>query len=1172
MPLSSKRRKIQLGSSGRSVHREHRRRALRRLGAEMLERRILLTTVTGVDPLEGSHNVATSTDVSATFDQAIAPATDQTFVVHSQQSGQLIGTATTVSTAGTVATHDPAVDFFPGERLQATVTGGLATAGGPHVWQFRTAVGGGLGTFVDSGQVLGVAAQNDRNLGLEVGDLDADGDLDIFMTSFRYLGSQIFLNDGGNFTNSGQSLGQHDARDVSFGDVDGDGDLDAVMANSGGQGNIVWQNDGSAVFSEFQTFGNQSSREVRLGDLDGDGDLDAFVANDDGGDRAYLNDGSGSFSAAGSALGSDASIGVDLADVDSDGDLDAFVVSGGTSPTGVDRVWINDGSGAFTDSGQNLGPGPGQSVRLADLDGDGDLDAFVSEFDEFNLVYFNDGSGVFTDSGQAIGVPVSTFATRSNDVKLGDLDADGDLDAFVANSLEQGNRVYLNDGAGIFTNSGQILGAEPAANTYAVALGDIDGDGDLDAVTANDNNLTNTLSVGRIWVNQNPTTSVSLAIDAATIAEAAGSAAVTASLSAAHAQAVTIDLGFSGSATDPTDYTISGNQIVIAAGETTGSISITAVDDADDEPDETVVVDITGVTNAQEAGVQQAAVIILDDDEPVVPDVALSVDNDAVDEAGGTATFTATLSEVTTAPVTVNLALSGTATAGADYTASGNQIVIAAGSSSGSITVTSQDDDEDEPDETVIVDIDSVIGGNEAGTQQQTTTITDDDAPPGFTVTSLTATESGFVAQFANDLDPSGLNLYDTQNLALGAADAALVGASSGPVGGSLIVDDELRSVTFIKAGGPLAPDSYTVTLRSGEDAFKDAGGQPLDGNGDGTAGDDYVSSFAVAQPTAGTVTLSIPDFTRGPGQAVNLPADTTNGIPVTISDGDNVRAVDLRIGYDPSKLSITGATVSADAPPGATVVANTTTPGLAILVFFSSASLRAGSSTLVNLQATVPTENAGDVYGTQQVLDLHAAAVSDGNDNEAPVQVDDAVQLVSYFSDVSGNGRVNAADASQVARFAALIDSGFAGSVSTDPILAGDVSGNNRINAADASLVARFAALIDVPEIPAVPTGILTTGVTSLDPLNLGPTNLETTSIIASRHSGPPESGNTAASFALDFRVVENLGSATANIDRVAVDRMMADLANSENDEQGELASASLLADMIDELFSAVE
>lgn len=63
------------------------------------------------------------------------------------------------------------------------------------------------------------------------------------------------------------------------------------------------------------------------------------------------------------------------------------------------------------------------------------------------------------------------------------------------------------------------------------------------------------------------------------------------------------------------------------------------------------------------------------------------------------------------------------------------------------------------------------------------------------------------------------------------------------------------------------------------------------------------------------------------------------------------------------------------------------------------------------------------------------------------------------------------------MARVAALVDSGFGATPLTDPLIIGDISGNGRLNAADASLVARSAALIEVAQIPSIPTGVLTTG-----------------------------------------------------------------------------------------------
>jgi hypothetical protein len=279
-----------------------------------------------------------------------------------------------------------------------------------------------------------------------------------------------------------------------------------------------------------------------------------------------------------------------------------------------------------------------------------------------------------------------------------------------------------------------------------------------------------------------------------------------------------------------------------------------------DEPNETVVVDITTVNGGTELGVQRQTITIVDDDEPPVPDVTLSVDRAVIAEAGGVARFDITLSQITTVPVTVNLAFTGTASAG-DYIASASQIVVAPGTTSGSISVTAVDDREDEADETIEVDIAALAGGTVTGVQRRSITIIDDDAPPKLAVTALTATPSGFTAEFATELEASRLHLHETQNISLGPADVILQGAAAGPVAGSLVVDRSGRRITFIKSGGPLEPDTYTVTMRSAVDGFIDVGGQLLDGNHDGTGGDDYAGSFTVNEPAANAITLAIPDI-----------------------------------------------------------------------------------------------------------------------------------------------------------------------------------------------------------------------------------------------------------------------------------------------------------------------
>lgn len=113
---------------------------------------------------------------------------------------------------------------------------------------------------------------------------------------------------------------------------------------------------------------------------------------------------------------------------------------------------------------------------------------------------------------------------------------------------------------------------------------------------------------------QNTDPTVTLSITPGPIAEAGGVATVTATLSAISSENVTIDLGFSGTATSPADYTASSTQIIILAGNLNGSIMLTAVDDEEFEGTETITVSITSVINGVESGTQQVATEILDDD------------------------------------------------------------------------------------------------------------------------------------------------------------------------------------------------------------------------------------------------------------------------------------------------------------------------------------------------------------------------------------------------------------------------------------------------------------------------------------------------------------------------------------------------------------------------------
>ena len=321
----------------------------------------------------------------------------------------------------------------------------------------------------------------------------------------------------------------------------------------------------------------------------------------------------------------------------------------------------------------------------------------------------------------------------------------------------------------------------------------------------------------------------------------------------------------------------------------------------------------------------------------------------------------------------------------------------------------------------------------------------------GLLVTSMNPTSSGFSAEFSTELDTASLNLH-------GTSDVLLTGNETGPIPGSLVINPDQRELTFIKSGGPLVADTYVVTMRSSADGFKDVDGNLLDGNHDGTAGDDFTGTFTIDSPANRTAIVGLPDFVRGPGQQVRVPADEV-GLPLRISDGAGVRSVEIHLGYDPKLLTISAASVGADVPAGASVSLDTSTVGTVSLRFTSPSDLSPGASVFLTLAAHVPIANVGVNERRQQILDLHSVTITDADSNPILTVADDAVHLVGYFGDVSGNGRINSNDAAQLAGVAADLVSGFVATPLTDPGIVGDISSNGRVNSLDAALLAQFAA-----------------------------------------------------------------------------------------------------------------
>jgi hypothetical protein len=322
---------------------------------------------------------------------------------------------------------------------------------------------------------------------IAVGDLDGDGDLDAVFANQNATPSRVLLNDGsGQFDYTDQLLTPQ-GHGVALGDLDGDGDLDAVIACASvlvrgrfsNKESAVYLNDGSGHFTQTIVGGfddtELSANLVQLADIDKDGDLDAFLAyltvpGRDFISRVYWNDGTGSFTL--SSL--DFPFGTLFCDLDGDGDVDAFAEEIGIGY----EVWRNDGGGVFVSVWQLDDP----SIRyepygfaFGDLDEDGDPDILDTNgsWDAIGPVFVltNEGSCSFERTRLDVG------DIHAACPKLADLDLDGHLDASVT-ILGEADRIWLGDGAGTLTDMDLRLGKSDMTTGHAV--GDLDGDGDLD--------------------------------------------------------------------------------------------------------------------------------------------------------------------------------------------------------------------------------------------------------------------------------------------------------------------------------------------------------------------------------------------------------------------------------------------------------------------------------------------------------------------------------------------------------------------------------------------------------------------------------------------------------------------------------------------------------------------
>ena len=379
-------------------------------------------------------------------------------------------------------------------------------------------------------------------------DFDGDDDWDLYVLDGPGHPNLLYRNDAGRFVDVTDAAGvghTASAMGVAAADYDNDGFVD-IFVTTFGAPDVLYRNLGDGTFEDVTGaagVGGSASAwgtSAAWGDLDGDGDLDLYVARyidfTNPGSTAeiypaertaepitlvpdpypaqanalYRNNGDGTFTeVAGVAKAEDASgkgLGVALADYDDDGDLDIYTANDVTR----NALLKNRGDGTFEDGGFLTGTDDqrqGMGVDFGDVDDDGDLDLFITNWqDEMNAYYRNNtptdattsGSDSFDDMAADVGLGATSLGLTGWGTALEDFDNDGDLDLFVTNGHTspsaddpavcegQRDQVYRNDGGRFVEVTGALsVGAWGAGRGLATA--DYDGDGDVDVLVTQNN-------------------------------------------------------------------------------------------------------------------------------------------------------------------------------------------------------------------------------------------------------------------------------------------------------------------------------------------------------------------------------------------------------------------------------------------------------------------------------------------------------------------------------------------------------------------------------------------------------------------------------------------------------------------------------------------------------------